>query len=106
MLKTITSENMAQIAERGDAARELIKGIVNALLTGCPLLAFPTTSAASVRIVFMARSSAEKGEKPAIVRNDLQRRMRRRMDRTVLLLVGPVGLHDPRESPFNPRRVT
>jgi len=69
--KTVTSGNAAWIAERGGAARELSKGIVNALLTGCPLLAFPTTSAASVRIVFMARSSAGKGEKPAIVRNDL-----------------------------------
>jgi hypothetical protein len=41
------------------------------LLTGCPLLAFATTSAARVRIVLTASSSSDKGEKPAIFRSDL-----------------------------------
>jgi hypothetical protein len=35
--------------------------------TGCPLLAFPTTSAARVLMVFMQTSSAGKGEKVVIV---------------------------------------
>jgi hypothetical protein len=65
--KIVTSENVAQIAERGGAARETCR----CLLTGWPLLAFPTTSAARVRMVLMASSSADKGEKPAIVCSDL-----------------------------------
>ena len=51
----------------------LSKGICRCLLTGCPLLAFPTTSAASVRMVLIAMSSVDRGEKLAIFHNDIQR---------------------------------
>ena len=40
-------------------------------LTGCPLLAFPTTSAARIRMVLMPISSEGWGEKLAIVRKDI-----------------------------------
>ena len=55
------------IVRRGDPGRQSNKGMSD-LLTGCPLLAFATTSAARVRMVLTPISSVDKGEKFAIVR--------------------------------------